>query len=271
MVASGGLSGGALKNFVKHTARSMGRERLQQIVLQGVQRLLHRQVAILQAAGVDICDKGTQEKDSAIIQDSSSCSSDSRWLDEFWNEAVIPRLILDGKNCQPTAIGTFRSCLQEQAAAGICPDDASDACYPIYEAIPANDSGGSVTLSPNILHGNAESVSISLIYPSGGGAVTGQFFFVIEDNVNYCTSTTTGSVSGAVFDPATCSISGSADISTVYDGIACPGICGPSTGACPITFQGTVPLDATLEDGVLSGFIGDQECLSGCFGFRSGP
>ena len=271
LVASGGLSGGALRSLIKHTARSIGREHLKQVVFQGVQRLLHGQVAILQAAGVDICEEGTQDEGSTTEQESSACSTDGRWLDEFWKDAVLPRLIVDGKNCQPAAIGSYRNCLQDQAADGICPEPASEACFPLYEAIPANDSGGSVALSPAILHGAAESVSTSLSYPSGGGAVTGQFYFVINDNVNYCTSTTTSTINSAAYDQKTCSMNGMADITRVFEGIACPSVCGPSTGACPKTFQGIVPFEATLEDGVLSGGIGDQECLLGCFGFSAGP
>ncbi len=57
IVASGGtLSGGVLKNLAKHIGKSMGRERIKQVVLQGVQRLLQGQIKIAQAAGVDICD-----------------------------------------------------------------------------------------------------------------------------------------------------------------------------------------------------------------------
>ena len=56
MVTSGGLSGDALKTLLKHTAKSMGRERIKQVVYQGVQRLLQGQIDIAAAAGVDICE-----------------------------------------------------------------------------------------------------------------------------------------------------------------------------------------------------------------------
>lgn len=57
IVASGGtLSGGVLKNLAKHIVKSMGRERIKQVVFNGVQRLLQGQIEIAQAAGVDICD-----------------------------------------------------------------------------------------------------------------------------------------------------------------------------------------------------------------------
>jgi hypothetical protein len=61
VVASGGsLSGGVLKKLIKNVARSMGRDRIKKVVFQGVERLLKGQIAILQAAGVDICDPDAQ-------------------------------------------------------------------------------------------------------------------------------------------------------------------------------------------------------------------
>jgi hypothetical protein len=63
MVASGGLSGNVLKELLKQTAKSMGREHIRQVVLQGVGHLLQRQISIARAAGVDICDPD-EEKDT---------------------------------------------------------------------------------------------------------------------------------------------------------------------------------------------------------------
>jgi hypothetical protein len=272
MVATGGFSEGALKNLLKHVAKSMGRERIKQVVFQGVQRLLQGQIEIAHAAGVDIC--AEEEEEVTTTEDKSEsgdCSSDRAWVDEFWEKAVLPRLVQESKNCQPKAAGLYRSCLQEQAYSGICPEDAVEACHAQYEAIPKNDSGGSVNVSPAIMHGAAESVSTSLTYPSGGGSVSGSFFYILYDDTNKCTVTITSTITSGSYDPETCSINGTAQLVMLYEGIACPSVCGPSTGACPKTFQGNVPLEATLEDGKLSGGIGGKACDPGCFGFWPGP
>jgi len=165
----------------------------------------------------------------------------------------LPRLVEDGKNCQPKAAWKYRSCLQDQAASGVCLEQAIDACHAHYEAIPLNDSGGTVSLSPTIQHGAAESESTSLIYPSGGGTVSGQFFFTLDDNVNYCTVTITSTINNGSYDQATCYMSGTAQLTNLYEGLSCLGVCGPSTGACPKTLVGIRAPD-----------------LSG-FGFRASP
>ncbi len=269
MVATGGLSGGALKNLIKHTAKLIGKEHIRQVVYKGVQRLLQGQVNILQAAGVNIC---SDEEETTTTEDKTepgNCT-DNAWLDSFWEGAVLPKLEEENKLCQTTAASRYYGCLEEQAFAGFCPEDAVELCHSYYEAIPPNDSGGSVTLSPTILHGAAESVSTSLTYNSGGGAVTGQFFFTIFDSVNVCTITVSSTVAGS-YDQSACSMSGTAQLEAIYDGYACPSVCGPSTGACPKTFQSEVPWDATLEDGELYGGVGGETYVEGSFGFRAGP
>lgn len=57
IVRSGGtLSGSVLKQMVKSYVKTQARARIKEVVYQGVQRLLLGQLAIAQAAGVDICD-----------------------------------------------------------------------------------------------------------------------------------------------------------------------------------------------------------------------
>jgi len=76
IVKSGGtLSSGALKNLIKHHIKSVARERIKQVVYQGIERLLQGQLAIAQASGVDICrqeeetlpDEQVQEEDKQDI------------------------------------------------------------------------------------------------------------------------------------------------------------------------------------------------------------
>jgi len=269
MVATGGFSGGALRKLIKQVAKSIGREHIRRVVYKGVQRLLQGQVNILQAAGVNICSDAEETSTTEDNNEPSNCS-DNTWVDSYWNGAVLPKLEEENKLCQATAASRYYDCLQEQAFAGFCLEDAVDLCDPYYEAIPPNDSGGSVTLSPTIIHGAAESVSTSLTYSSGGGAVTGQFFFTIYDSVSMCTITISSTVVGS-YDPSACYMSGAAQLEAIFEGIACPSICGPSTGACPKTFQSEVPWNATLDDGELYGGVGIEIDAKGIFGFQAGP
>jgi hypothetical protein len=77
MAATGGLSGGVLKNLLKHTAKSMGRDRIRQIVYQGVARLLQGQIELAEAAGVDICDSNESEPESTTEGTEEEVSQDA--------------------------------------------------------------------------------------------------------------------------------------------------------------------------------------------------
>ncbi len=97
MAATGGLSGGVLKNLLKHTAKSMGRERIKQVVFQGVQRLLQGQIEIAQAAGVDICDpeeelkSSTAEKQGEISQENIlKLTLTTEEIDFSWHSLLEP-------------------------------------------------------------------------------------------------------------------------------------------------------------------------------------
>jgi len=77
VVASGGtLNTGVLKTIFKHHAKSVLKDRLKQVVLQGMQRLLQGQIEIAQAAGVDICEEKEEE---TTAEDQSSESSSAPW------------------------------------------------------------------------------------------------------------------------------------------------------------------------------------------------
>jgi hypothetical protein len=99
VVASGGsLSGGVLKNILKHQAKAMGRQRLREIVSQGVERLLIGQIEIARAAGVDICDpaKSSAGKTSTDNQgrpsgDTLSLTLTTSQVDFFWHSLLEPR------------------------------------------------------------------------------------------------------------------------------------------------------------------------------------
>jgi len=98
MVSSGGFSGSAFKELVKHTAKSVGREQIKKIVYQGVQRLLEGQLALAEAAGVDLCDPDPESaQEVTATQTKESPDSDFNLPDTgIWNlscqhtwEAVI--------------------------------------------------------------------------------------------------------------------------------------------------------------------------------------
>ncbi len=94
VVSGGTLSGSTLKNLIKHSAKTLGRQRIKEIVYKGVQRLLQGQIEIAQAAGVKICDSDNESGESAPSQSqetsgekqvssfsgSWTCGSDSGYL-----------------------------------------------------------------------------------------------------------------------------------------------------------------------------------------------
>jgi hypothetical protein len=273
VVSGGSLSGGVLKNLIKQVAKSVGRQHLKQVVYQGVERMLMGQIQIAQAAGVDLCAEEVQEEVTTTKEDKKEeedCSADTGWVNAYWDEVVFASLVEENRNCQIRAANIYRSCLQDQAINGVCQEDAVDACDQAYQSIPKNDAGGSVSLSPDVVHGDAESVSTSLTYPSAGGAVSGEFFYILKDDTQKCTITIRGTISSGNYNPVTCSMSGTASLTSIYEGIACPGVCGPSTGDCPKTIQGNVPWEADLENNVLSGAMGCNAGDPGCIGFITG-
>ena len=80
IVSSGGtLSGGVIKQLFKHTAKAMVRERIKEVVYEGIQRLVKVQFDLAQAAGVDICaeeeDQPTQEVAALAMEASKDESS----------------------------------------------------------------------------------------------------------------------------------------------------------------------------------------------------
>jgi hypothetical protein len=103
--------------------------------------------------------------------------------------------------------------------------------------------------------------------------VSGNLSYLIKD-MHVCTINVSGSFQGTI-DNATCMMSGEGELTFVYDGVACPGVCGSgpnSEAACPVTISGGTTWEATMKDGRLLGGIGcaDQNA-PGCVGFSGGP
>jgi len=281
--SGGSLSLSVMKEILIRHAVDVGVGELELLIKRGIDRFLFGQVALARAAGVQDCTEKELKKakerlksDTGLVleeEEEEECPPDGSWFQSYWDETIYPDLIADGRNCQRAAVAVYRNCLKGQADQGVCPLDAVAACEETYQAIPANDGGGTVTLSPAVVHGGAEEISTSLTYPSAGGAVSGSFHYVIHDTVFQCTITNDATITGT-YDPATCTMSGEAQMTVLYEGMTCVSVCGSGPNAptaCPVTKAGTTTWEATLEDGVLSGGIGGASCEPGCIGFRGEP
>ena len=288
VVASGGtLSGGGIKRLLKQAVKTTAREELKRTAVQGMERLLQGQVKIARAAGVLDDDSGengphflegdadqvdnnllsegeVQESTDGQDEGEVDCPGDSSWVAPFWDEAIQPRLIAEGRTCQQTATAIYKSCLQDQGIQGVCPEEALEQCDHLYRAIPRTETSGAVTQNLTVMHSEAENVSASLVYNgSGSGGVQGEISYVLKDS-HLCTITVSSTLSGS-FDLGTCTLSGTAQVTEVYAGAACASVCSADT--CPVTRSASVPWQATLEDGKISGGVnGNSSSVSG-FGF----
>ena len=127
-------------------------------------------------------------------------------------------------------------------------------------------------MAGEVNYGGAVANEASITYPSGGGAVSGSFYYQIYDHVFDCTITVTTTGVVGQYDLETCSMSGTANMKLTYEGMTCVSVCGPtenSPAPCPVIIEGPTTWDATLDEGVLSGGVGGDECEPHCFGFRA--
>jgi len=291
VVSGGSLSGEVVRRLAKQAVKSTAREQIKQMVLRGVERLLQDQVRIAWEAGVlddsaeddggytdddlltddqeDILDDEELESQEAGqteagIEQEDDCPGDSSWVAPYWEEVVQPQLIAEGRTCQQTATAVYKSCLQDQGIQGVCPEEALAHCDQLFRAIPQTETSGAVTQKLTVMHSEAENVAASLIYNgSGGGGVRGEISYILKDS-HLCTITVTSTLNGS-FDPETCSLSGTAQVTEVYAGAACASVCSADT--CPVTRSASVPWQATLEDGkIIGGVNGNGSSVSG-FGF----
>lgn len=201
-----------------------------------------------------------------------SCAGGYSWINEYW-EIVQQSLVEDGRNCQPKAVHEYRSCLENKAAEGLCKDAAIGACELVFAGIPPNDSGGSVTITGETIFLDAVPNELTITYPSVGGEVSGRINFQRYDDVFGCTFTLTTTKFVGQCDQTTYIMRGEATSELHYEGY-CVSVCGSgpaSPTSCPVTLTRTCVWKATLENGVLSGYVGDQSCDRGSFDFRAPP
>jgi hypothetical protein len=264
IMSGGSLHGGVLRSLILKRVRSIAREELEKMGQRGLQRMIGVQA---QAAGDD-CEALIAEETSTE-QDSEACLEED-WFDQAWSDIEL-LLIAEGRNCQTSAIYELEVCLLEQAAAGVCQDEAVEACQGLFDATPKNDAGGSVTMTGETVYGGAVYDEVNITYPSDGGIVSGFIQYQLYDDVFICTITTVVSLIGE-YNPETCSIRGTAEIDIDYDGQICVSVCGVGPNApeaCPVTVSGSTVWEAFLEDGVLSGEVGGESCDPHCFGFQA--
>lgn len=228
------------------------------------------------AALVEKDREGEREPDEGGSDDDISYDEafrvDDDWFDQAWPD-LKALLIEERRNCQTKAIAQWKECLFQQAASGATQNEATEACQSPYDAIPKNDAGGMVTMVGETIYSGAVANGVTITYTSGGGAVNGRLYYQLYDNVGICTNTTTTVVVGE-YDLETCTMGGTATLEILYDGLTCVSVCGPtenSPAPCPVRVSGSTLWEATLEDGVLSGAIGDEACDPHCFGFRAPP
>ncbi len=105
VVSGGTLSGGLLRNMVKNYVRTEARNRIKEVVYQGVERMLRGQLEIARAAGVDLCGEGAQiferelaeqrgEEEVAEFRAEWACSTETGYLGD-WMHASAGRNMID--------------------------------------------------------------------------------------------------------------------------------------------------------------------------------
>jgi len=264
VVKSGGsLHGGVLRRLVIKHARNVGQRHVKNLLTRSIQKKI---LGEAQIAGEDCGESLSAE--AKPESDSITCQNED-WFDETWIDLEVV-LIVEGKNCQVSALRELRGCLWEKALNGVCKDEAVQACQNLFNAIPPNDAGGSVTMTGQSVFLDATPNEATITYPSLGGKATGRIHFQRYDDVFGCTYTVTTEVVGQ-YDPKTCTMRGEATSELIYQGY-CVSVCGSgpsSPTSCPVTMNRTTVWEATLEDGVLNGAVGDESCDRGCYTFRA--
>ncbi|MGB2894622.1 MAG: hypothetical protein WBB65_00485 [Anaerolineales bacterium] len=262
----GGIEFKALRVLVRSRLKSLARKELRSAIQRGAERLIMKKWEVARGPTGDQC---VEDGEVTERQDKPKYGED--WFDEVWQDTEV-LLVLEGKNCQKTAIVELKSCLLDKAASGTSAEDAINACEPIFNAIPKNDAGGSVSMTGQSYFLDANPNEVTITYPSAGGEVVGQVNFQRYDDVFGCTYTLTTTKFVGQYDQATCTMRGEAMSELLFEGY-CVSVCGSgpfsTLPSCPVTLNRTTVWEARLEDGILSGDVGDQDCDRGCFSFRA--
>jgi hypothetical protein len=246
-VAKAALTGGvawkgqALRHFGRHVLRKKLTNELGYAVLrnqarqQAAAKQTNDSIAIL-TQGVK--DAMLTEAELKAIQDQCNsaeegrverrdgCGTDGAWIDAYWENVVVTRLKEDFKHCSNT--NPYRSCLEQQAAAGLCEDAAHEACKQIYDSLWSIPPGPITLGKENVTTPTRhiwESFDFEMTFDGRGGPVTGthESVRVFNAETDPCTTTVNLEFSGT-FSTSTCLMEGNA---TRTLSLSQPGSAGP--------------------------------------------
>lgn len=237
VVLSGGtLGGGTLRRILIREAREVRKAKLNRLLERGLERFLHGQAALARAAGVADCTAEELEAAKKRLQDGETagspgeaerakeseptldpgefagddqdCQPGEPWLAAAWEDAILPGIQEDGKGCSSTA--AYYTCLQEQEAAGVCPQDALVACEEIYEQILPSAGGQTVKITDHAVYHRDSDNYFEISFPLEGGPVSGYLAVdYVEDKGggDKCSVSFTFTFEGT-YNPSTCVLQG---------------------------------------------------------------
>jgi len=286
VLSGGSLGGGVIRKILIKEARHVGEAELNRLLERGVGRFMQSQAALAVAAGVSNCtaekmdearqqiagDVGETGNDQSRNDNSGQegCGASGEEFDRFWDETIYPDLVRDSRNCSSGDVNAYKNCLKDQMVRNeLCFEDASAVCEVDYKAIPSNITG---SISLDINHSEAENVDASILISSETDSVSGSLSYTLKD-AHLCTINVSGTFRGT-YDAAHCAISGNAELTFIYDGVACASVCGSgpdSEVACPVTRNGGTTWEGAIEGDSIWGAIGcEDENSPGCVSFRGG-
>jgi hypothetical protein len=148
--------------------------------------------------------------DPAEFAGDDECDQGRAWIEDYWEEYVVPSLKEDGKYCSNTS--DYYSCLVEKADQGMCPEDAHEACEVDYAGILPTKPGQVVTIVDDSAYYRDGDNHLEITFPLSGGPVSG--FMAVNYSEDFfgedaCVVDFTFTYSGT-YDPSTCILQGNA-------------------------------------------------------------
>lgn len=268
VLSGGSLSGGVLRKILIRHARDVGERELERLVSRGLERFLFGQASLARAAGVADCSEkelsaakdrlksdleggqeesgeagaedntqsGESEMDESLFGgDGESCDPGEPWLEEAWEEVLVPTMKEKGKHCFDTS--AYYDCLKQQQADGACPMTAFGVCEKVYQEILPSRRGQKVTIVDDTAFKWDMDNHIDLTFSLDGGPVSGYMAYYYErgfasDDKDICYVQGTYSFKGR-YNPRTCTLSGTGTESFAWEGsteISCIGFSEPYEG-----------------------------------------
>lgn len=245
-VAKSAVTGGvALKRkVIIQLGRQIFKKKLQNEIVYSIQRNQTRRREVTQDSGglnlilrraetqfdltadeIQAIKNRCGERESSA-QNDSGCGTDGAWIDAYWENVVITRLKEDFKHCSNT--DPYLHCLEQQAAVGLCEDEAHVACKETYDALWAIPPGPIALGNANVTTPTQnlwESFTFQMSFDGRGGAVNGSHEHeqVYRKDTTPCTTTLKLEFSGT-FSPSTCLMEGNLTRTLT---LSQPGVAGP--------------------------------------------